>query len=228
MARQRLGHGRDLERAGGESRGRQQRALDLGGEPQLVLHPLLDLGLAVQARVLDRHGRLGGELIEGGVQLGFLELAQAAAVDVEHAQRLVARAAHLGERGAQHGADAIDHRVAAVGHFVLEHQVARLEHARRHGVAAADRLGLDRATAAVARHANDEALAAGAFGREHDEAAIGARQGDGLVDDDGEHFLEHASLGHRLERLAEQVHRAPADHAARLGVLGQRPASCRR
>ena len=107
---------------------RQQRLLDLGRDPHLLLHPRLLHRLAIEAGVLDRDRRLGRERLERGPRRVRQQRALLAAVEIQDADpalladrfRLV-EIAHQPQRHAQHVADAERHGAHVhVGELAVE------------------------------------------------------------------------------------------------------------
>ena len=216
---------------------RQERLLDLGGDAHLLLEPRLLDRLAVEPRVLDRHGRLGRQRLERRTRRGRQKLPFLPAVEVQHpdplllARRLVAvEVAHEPERHALHVADAErDRAVVHVGEVAVE-QVrhhAGLPRAKDLGgdlLAGREAAARQGGAPAAAPHLELQLVLRGA---EHDEAPLGARHLDGRVQHQRQHVVEHAARPQGAQALEQRRHLPQVADGrrrgavGRLGVLGQ-------
>ncbi len=192
---------------------RQQRLLDLGGDPHFLIHAALLELLAVQPGVLDRHGRLGRERLEAGPRGIGEQRALLAAIEVQHADAAIFGAGlgrfdvvHVVQRHADDMTDA--ERDGAHVH-VREPAVEQI----RDDLRLADAKDLLGNLAARRERAVGErllVLAAGelefetGLGRQHDERALGAGDFNRRVEDEREHFLEHAAGSERPEALEQR------------------------
>ena len=120
--------GRRLEEDAAAAGLREQRLLDLRGDPHLLLHPRLLHRLAIEPRVLDRDGGLGGQRLERGAGRVREQRALLAVVEVQHADAALLadglgsiEVAHQAQRHAQHVADAERDRAGVhVGQLAVE------------------------------------------------------------------------------------------------------------
>ena len=110
--------------------GRQQRALNLGRDLELLFELRLVERLAVEPGVLDRQGGFGRQRFERRPRRGGSERRALAAVEIQHADRLVLGlvvgpldVADEPERHAQHVADAERHRPAVKRRQLVVQQV---------------------------------------------------------------------------------------------------------
>ncbi len=210
--------------------GREQRALNLRRDLQLVLDAGLLERLPIEARVLDGHAGLGRQRVQGRPRRRRQQRTLLAAIEVEHARRLrLARQigaieiADESQRRAQDMADAERHgahvRVGeipvqqvrhdtniAAGKDLLGNLAAHVEPAAREGDFAASTRQLH--------------LELGAIVRQHDEAALGAGHLDGGVEHERQHLVEHAARAERTKALEQAGQLADVADGGRLMAVG--------
>ena len=212
-ARQHLGRG--VEERAGPAAGGQQGLLYLRRRGHLLVEPgLLHRG-PVEPRVVDGHGRLGGQGVEGGAGLRGQQVALRAAVEIEHADAAVLGGrvprldvAHQAQRHAQHVADAErDGALVLVGEVAVEQigldaRPARAEDLLRYLAAGLERVPRQRGLVARAAQLELEPVV---VARQHDETAFGPADGDSGVEDHRQHVVEHLAGAQRPQPL--QQHR---------------------
>ena len=234
-ARQRRRRGAEV--AARTRRLREQRLLDLRGDPHLLLHPRLLHGLAVEPGVLDRDRGLGRQRLERGARRvptaatlsrGCRDTARRCAAPRRRSRPCRRSAPGAAARTGRGGCRAPR---CPCARWPGRRRAGRRRCAvRRCGRPLRESCGWSRSccpdsvdAAAAARHLELE-LAARA--RQHDEAALGAADVDRRIQHQRQHVVQHAAGSERaqpfeqrgdLPQIADRGGRRPVDRRRRVG-----------
>ena len=233
-ARQRRRRGAEV--AAGPRRLREQRLLDLRGDPHLLLHPRLLHRLAVEAGVLDGDRGFGRQRFERGARRSRQQRPLLLAVEIQDADApLLAHVlglvdvAHQAQRNAQDVADAErDGAHVHVGEIAVEQvgddaRFAGAEDFLGNLPAGREAAAGQRDVAAAARHLEFEIHA---LERQHDEAALRAADLDRRIQHQRQHVVEDPARAERaqafeqrgdLAQVADRGGRRPVDRRLRIG-----------
>ena len=229
-ARHRLAEG--VEERALAARLGQQRLLDLGRDPHLLLHLALLEGLAIEPGVLDGDGGLGGQRLEGRAGGARQQRAFLAAVQIQHPDALflglligAIQVPHQAQRRAQHVADTQRHGAHVhVGQVAVEQVGDDLLLPRREhlfgNLAAGLELLARQGQASAAAGDLELQLAAGVG--QHDEAALGAGDLERRVHHQGQHLVEHAPRAQGAKPFEQRRDLAQVAHrGGRVPIAGR-------
>ena len=212
----------------------QERLLDLGRDPHLLLHPRLLHRFAIEPGVLDRDRRFGGQRLERAAGRAREERALLAAVEIEHADAPLARRRRrpLDRRSAPASAARTGRcgcraRRCPCGRWPARRRAGRRRSsARRCGTLPRESCGWSRrcvpGSVCWRRAARQLELELAVGGRQHDEAALGAGDLDRRIQHQRQHVVEHAAAAERAQAVEQRRDLAQvADRGRGRLVLGR-------